>query len=138
MVFALCFSGLDLVKKTISRMGSDTLDLPPEAKLAVNEGNIVELVEGECDGEDGMSGEEMGEMGADAASVLVVLCWSGAGGAERLTRDGRELGIRWTCCCKLLVRCEIQTSGGRFDRSQGGRAMSWRVRHDVGMRKASG
>lgn len=84
--FALRLSDLDLVQDAISRVGGDALDLPLEAKLAVDKGDVVELVESEGDRERGMSGEEMGQVSAEATGVVgrgdgvcVLVGWSGAG-----------------------------------------------------------
>lgn len=90
-------------------MRGDTFDLPLEAKLAVYEGNVVKLVEGECGREHGMLGEEMGEMGADAAGVLVGVSWGGASRTRGWTArtccwtggEGREFSTGWTCRFEL-------------------------------------
>ena len=105
--FGLCLSGLDLVEDAVARVGSDALDLPLEAKLAVYERDVVELVECEGEGERGVSGEEVGEVGADATGVL---------GRRRAcrSRGGWE-----------------RRGGGNDDPGglDGGRAMSGRVGH---------
>lgn len=121
--FAPCLSGLDLVQDAIAGVGGDALDLPLEAKLAMDEGDVVELVEGEGDRERGMSGKEMGKVGADAArggdGVRVVVGWGRAG-------DGRELA-----------------AGGELGRDDGesgldglerGRAMARRAGHGENMK----
>jgi len=82
--FGLCLSGLDPVQYAVSGVGGDALDLPSEAKLAVDEGDVVELVDGECDGERGVSWEEVGEVGAEAGVV------GGLGREERGRRAGRD------------------------------------------------
>lgn len=113
-------------------MRGDALDLPPEAKLAVDEGNVVELVEGERDGEDSVSGEEMGKVGADASGVLAGVGWGGAGRTWCWMGQGREFGVGWGCWSELGTGCigdEVETGRRLFDGSQGGRAVSRRVWH---------
>ena len=82
--FGLCLSGLDLVQYAVSRVGRDALDLPLDAKLAVHERDVVELVDGECDGERGVSGEEVGEMSAEATRWR----WAGRSGGGELDALG--------------------------------------------------
>jgi hypothetical protein len=84
-----CLPALDLVEDAVARVGCDALELPFKAKLAVHEGDVVELVERERERECGVSGEEMGEMGADAGRVGGE---PGPRGAELGTLRGRRAG----------------------------------------------
>lgn len=107
-------------------MRGDALDLPLEAKLAVDEGDIVELVESESDCEGGMPGQEVCEMGAKATGMLSVMGWCRAG------RTGRWISrVSWASWSELdavRIWMEVQTSR----RLQGRRAMSRGAWHHGG------
>lgn len=100
----LCLSALDLVEYACARVRRDALYLPFEAKLAVYEWDVVELMDCERERERGVSREEVGEVCANAGCV------------ERRRRCGRCLALMWD-----------GESGGSDRR----RAMSGRVSHGV-------